>query len=213
MSAHCLHEMLASQRAARVEEWFGATLASYPAHMAQFLRREADRFRNPAGHALRDNLGIVFDAVILSDDWDRAARALGDLLQLRAVQDFTPSEAVGFIAPLRDILGRAITGLKSGSTDPAITGLKSCSTGRESCSTARTAQGSVAAGPWVPGPVAQDFSPVLADDLRAQIDAHVDRLITLASEMHANCRLRMDEIRAREATRRTWVIDRVHRRV
>jgi hypothetical protein len=200
MSVHCLHEMLASQRAALVEEWFGATVASYPAQMAQFLRREADRFRNPAGHALRDNLGIVFDAVILSDDWDRAARALGDLLQLRAVQDFTPSEAVGFIPPLRDILGRAVTGLKSGST------------GRESGSTTRTAQGSVAAGPWVPGPVAQDFSPVLADDLRAQIDARVDRLITLASEMHANCRLRMDEIRAREVTRRTWVIDRVHRR-
>ena len=162
-----LRETLAARRTALVEEWFAATLTSYPAHTAQFLRREADRFRNPAGHALRESLAAVFDAVMLSDDWDRAGRALNDLVQLRAVQDFTAAQAVGFIPPLKGIVRRATTaGIEDQGSGMTL----------------------------------------------SQLDARVDRLMLLASGMYEKCRARMAGIRVNEAKRRTWLLDRVHRR-
>lgn len=100
--------MLRARRSAIIEKWLGETLKSYPAETARVFGAEADRFRNPAGHALRENLAALFDAVMLSDDWDHAARALGELVQLRAVQDFTAAQAVGFILPLKTILREAM---------------------------------------------------------------------------------------------------------
>jgi hypothetical protein len=169
--------MLAARRTALVEEWFAATLASYPAHTAQFLRREADRFRNPAGHALRESLAAVFDAVMLSDDWDRAERALNDLVQLRAVQDFTAAQAVGFIPSLKGIMRSVLVP-------------QDVSPGRDGAG------------------VGDQGSGVTL----SQLDARVDRLMLLASDLHEKCRARMAGIRVNEAKRRTWLLDRVHRR-
>jgi hypothetical protein len=175
-----LRDALSTRRAALVDEWFAETLKTYPAETSRFFGTEADRFRNPAGHALRENLAALFDAVMLSDDWDQAARALGELVQLRAVQDFTEAEAIGFIEPLKGILRQATTGLKP-------------------CSTAQ-------------GHVARDFSPAFPNDLLSLLDARVDRLMLLAADLYEKCRARMAGIRVNEAKRRTWLLDRVHRR-
>lgn len=99
-----MKDFLTARRTPIVEEWFARTLESYPPQTAHFLKGVVDRFRNPAGHSLRENLAALFDAVLLSDDWPEATRALRDLVQLRAVQDFTPDEAVAFIALLKPII-------------------------------------------------------------------------------------------------------------
>ena len=99
-----LHEVLADRRSALVGQWVDRTLATYPPATARLMAAEADPFRNPAGHTLRENLGVLFDAAILSDDRDAATRALGEIMRLRAVQDFTAAQAIGFIAMLKPIV-------------------------------------------------------------------------------------------------------------
>ncbi len=108
MHGTSLRAALESRRDALLSEWFAETLKSYPDQTAQFLGRVADRFRNPAGHLLRENLAALFDAVFLSDDWPAATDALRELAQLRAVQGFTPEEAIRFIPAFRPIAGSVL---------------------------------------------------------------------------------------------------------
>ncbi len=99
---------LTARRRELVDAWIEGTLATYPAPAARFMAAEADPFRNPAGHALRENLGVLFDAAILAEDWEAATRALEELVRVRAVQDFSAQEAIQFIAMLEDIVERAV---------------------------------------------------------------------------------------------------------
>jgi hypothetical protein len=215
-------DVLTTRRAAIVNEWFAETLKTYPPQTAHLLATVCDPFRNPAGHALRENLAKLFDAAMLSDDWAHAAGVLAELVQLRAVQGFTPDEAVAFVAPLKSITRKVITGLKSCSTGgqagelgQVITGLKSCSTGGHAGELGQVITGlkscSTGGQAGEMGHVAQDFSPVHSSAL-SQLDARIDRLTQLALDMYQACRARMDEIRANEVRRRTWIVGRIANR-
>jgi RsbT co-antagonist protein rsbRD N-terminal domain len=88
-----------------VERWVEWTLKSYPAEMLPFLSGEQDPFRNPVGRTLRDNLATLVHELLGSMDKDRIAGALDALVRLRAVQSFSPAEAVGFVFGLRAAIG------------------------------------------------------------------------------------------------------------
>jgi hypothetical protein len=87
------------------ERWFARTAESYPSLTAQFLVAEEDRFRNPVGHALRENLAVLAGQLLGEMDAEKIAAALDGVLRIRAVQDFTPSQAVGFVFLLKPIVG------------------------------------------------------------------------------------------------------------
>jgi hypothetical protein len=89
---------------AMLEQWFAQTAESYPRLAAQFLASERDRFRNPVGHALRESLAVLLQEISGSMDAKAIAPALDGIVRIRAVQDFLPSEAVGFVFLLRPIL-------------------------------------------------------------------------------------------------------------
>jgi hypothetical protein len=87
-----------------VERWFAQTIESYPHLSAGFLASERDPFRNPAGHALRSSMSAIVEELLGNWDMEKIAPALDAIVRLRAVQDFTPSQAVGFVFLLRPIL-------------------------------------------------------------------------------------------------------------
>ena len=96
--------LLAEKRDAIVSQWVARTLASYPEQSARFLLQEKDRFRNPAGYLFREGLPALFDE--LNGEWrrQRVEEILEPLIRLRAVQDFTAGQAVGFIFLLKQVL-------------------------------------------------------------------------------------------------------------
>ncbi len=87
-----------------VEQWFARTIEAYPRPTAEFLAAEKDPFRNPVGHNLREALSVLLAEIVGRMDTERMVPALDAIIRLRAVQDFAPSEAVGFIFLLRPIL-------------------------------------------------------------------------------------------------------------
>jgi hypothetical protein len=92
-----------------VEEWLASTLGTYPEQAGRFLRDEQDPFRNPVGHTLRVALASLAAELFGEFDRGRVARALEAVVRIRAVQEFTPSEAVGFVPLARSasrVLGR-----------------------------------------------------------------------------------------------------------
>ena len=97
-------EALARRRDAIVGEWLARTLRSYPLHTARFLLQDPDPFRNPVGQALQRGLPALFDELLGTMDAIRVRSSLDSIVRIRAVQDFTPSQAVGFVFLLKEVL-------------------------------------------------------------------------------------------------------------
>jgi len=87
-----------------LEQWIARTVQSYPSSAAAFLSGEEDPFRNPVGHTLRQSLTILYDELRGSMDATRIASALDAFVRIRAVQDLSPSQAVGFVFLLKPIV-------------------------------------------------------------------------------------------------------------
>jgi hypothetical protein len=106
-----LPEILKGRRTAIVDRWLDLTLDVYPEDAARFMRREKDRFGNPVGRVTRDALEALFDALVEGRPDDDLDAALDGIVRIRAVQDLSPSAAVGFVFLLKravhDVLGGA----------------------------------------------------------------------------------------------------------
>ncbi len=87
-----------------LEAWIAKTIQSYPSAAVPFLTGVDDRFRNPVGYTLRQSLTVLFEELQGSMDLGRIAPALDAILRIRAVQDLTASQAVGFLFLLKPIL-------------------------------------------------------------------------------------------------------------
>lgn len=99
-----LAKQLAPQKAALVKQWNQRVLASYPKETARFLDSQKDPFQNPVGQHSLKSLQSLID--LLGDDSEPAAlrKALDPIIRIRAIQDFTPSNAVGFVFELKGLL-------------------------------------------------------------------------------------------------------------
>ncbi len=99
-----LTEVLAERRQAVIKEWLAQTLQTYPPSTTQFLTREKDPFHNPVGCMLREGLSALFDGLV--GDWNTAAltAVLDGIVRIRAVQDFTASQAVAFVFLLKQVV-------------------------------------------------------------------------------------------------------------
>ena len=99
-----LAPLLREKRDAIVRRWTAVGLATYPAEAAAVFGREQDRFANPIGDSVRRGTdGVV---VALCDGMDAAAirAALREIVQIRAVQQLSPSQALGFVFRLKELV-------------------------------------------------------------------------------------------------------------
>ena len=99
-----LTSLLEQQREGILGKWFDAIIATYPSGSAEFLAKQKDRFQNPVGHATRTSIEAVFDEIITSMNAEELRRALDGIVRVRAVQDFTASQAVAFVFLLKPLL-------------------------------------------------------------------------------------------------------------
>ena len=95
-------------RAAILEQWLAAAVGVYGDKVAPLVLTERDPFRNPVGHALRRHLGLLLSELL--GDMDAAAidASMEQIIAVRAVQELSVEQAVGFVHPLRGILHREL---------------------------------------------------------------------------------------------------------
>ncbi|MBE0585162.1 MAG: RsbRD N-terminal domain-containing protein [Desulfofustis sp.] len=93
-----LAEALHNNRYTIVDKWVAYTLATYQA--TDFLTKEKDRFANPIGAMVRSSLKELFELLSKGGDSAHYTEPLAQLMHLRSVQDFAPSQAV---APLNAV--------------------------------------------------------------------------------------------------------------
>lgn len=102
---------LAARRDVLLAVWLTRTLEAYPTSSRNFLALEKDPFRNPVGHTLKEGLANLLDGVLGSGDFAEMVADLEPIVRLRAVQDFTPSQAVSFVFLLKGVLREQVSGL------------------------------------------------------------------------------------------------------
>jgi hypothetical protein len=94
-----------------LEQWFARTVEPYPGETLQFLASEKDQFRNPVGYALRENLAAIVQEFLGDMNPARVDSALQAIIRLRAVQNLTATQGVGFVFMLRSIVTEFAPGL------------------------------------------------------------------------------------------------------
>jgi hypothetical protein len=99
-----LKTLLQQKRETILREWFDLIAGSYPQATSEFLAKQADRFRNPVGHAISQSIGAIYDQVVSAMNRDELLHALDGIIRIRSVQDFTPSEAVAFVFQLKAVI-------------------------------------------------------------------------------------------------------------
>lgn len=89
-------------------EWLRRTMEAYPAESLKVLQRNKDRFTNPLLHLISESIEKLFVELIQGLDRQKISSALEQIVKLKAVQDFTPSESLEFIFILKDIIRRYV---------------------------------------------------------------------------------------------------------
>lgn len=183
--------------------WLETVLAAYPAETRTLWLREKDPFANPVGTGLRDGLRATLDAV-LSDDEDEARRleplrdGLREMIRMRAIQSMIPSQAVGFVLRLKDVLRQDLPsavreGLAAGAGDPA--GVREGSASRADEPAAR---------------LAEDLDAGRLGCELAELEERIDRAALLAFDLYVEFRDRLAEIRIAELKKNIpWIVDRM----
>jgi len=110
-----LSEFIEEHMAALVDSWLDAVVGSYPADSAGFIKGKGDRMANPLGHAIRDMVEAVLGCLAKGCDEQALDSAMFPVIQMRAVQDFSPSEAVSFVGLLRDSVAGLARSKEAGS--------------------------------------------------------------------------------------------------
>jgi hypothetical protein len=104
-----LRDFLGDRRDVIARSWLDGALAMYPGDSADVFAREKDPFANPVGHSLRAGTRGIVDIVIDGGDPGEVVEYLRDIMKIRAVQPYPPSQAIGFLFRLKRIV-RAVLG-------------------------------------------------------------------------------------------------------
>jgi hypothetical protein len=146
------------KRDAIIQKWLARTLQTYPGQTSRFLLQNKDPFCNPVGRALREGLPALFDALVAGVDAAKTRPVLDEIVRIRAVQEFTASQAVAFIFFLKEVVREE---LEPGGRSLAV------------------------------------------------LESRIDEMALLAFDLYTQCRERICEIKANEAKRRVYLLERV----
>ena len=99
-----LEKVLAKKRNAIVGDWFDMVAKTYAPDTGQFLKRNKDPFSNPVGGYLTKGLAGLFDQLLTGMDSEAVRSLLDPIVRVRAVQNFTPSQATAFVLVIKKIV-------------------------------------------------------------------------------------------------------------
>src|SRR5512137_1719141 len=103
-----LNDLLQQYRSAIVNQWFETVVGTYQEETRGPLRKQNAPFTNPVGFNTAQGLDGLFDGLLKGMMPAETSRFLDGIVRIRAVQEFAPSEALGFIFQLKDIVRKAL---------------------------------------------------------------------------------------------------------
>ena len=104
-----LEQILTQKKSVIAKYWFDLTTQTYAPDTAEFIKNNKDQFANPVGGAMLNSLNGLLDQLINSMDPEAVTSHLDAIIRIRAVQNFTPSQAIAFILSLKKVLRENLT--------------------------------------------------------------------------------------------------------
>lgn len=107
-----LENILRENRDTIVRKWFELIVQSYPPDARNHFMNQANRFANPVGSSLLDGVKALFEVLMTGADpeSDEVCAILDTMVRIRAVQDFSPAQAVEFMFLLKEIVRETVGG-------------------------------------------------------------------------------------------------------
>jgi len=99
-----MEDFFTGRRDTILKKWAERIFASYPAGSITFLKNNLDPFNNPVGNTIVEETAVLFDQLNGAMAEETVLPSLERIIKIRAVQEFSPSEAVSFVFLLKDIL-------------------------------------------------------------------------------------------------------------
>lgn len=96
-----LNNLLAQRKTAIIKNWFTLTVETYPPDTASFLKKQKDPFANPVGKTVSRGLEALFNELLKEMDYEIITSFLDPIIRIRAIQNFSPAQAVSFIFLLK----------------------------------------------------------------------------------------------------------------
>ncbi len=104
-----------------VSIWVDRTLDSYIS--SGFFKKSRDMFANPVGANIRQGLNSLYDLLIAGAAQEEMAEPLDQVIRIRAVQEFTPAQAVAPILEIKWVVKQVLSADKE--TKPLLVELDS----------------------------------------------------------------------------------------
>jgi len=104
-----LCELLLKNKSSIVSKWIKLILDSYSIESSKFFNQEKNQFSNPVGSTISSNAESIFDEICGGRDFEKITLLLTDFIKIRAIQDFSPSEAVGFVFLLKEVIRKELS--------------------------------------------------------------------------------------------------------
>jgi hypothetical protein len=102
-----------------LDRWVDQVLTSYAPESRRIFKQQQDQFANPVGYNVAQRLREFYKAFCDIEDPAESAAALEPLVRIRAVQDFSPAQAVSFIFEFKQIVADEYSKAKGISFDAA----------------------------------------------------------------------------------------------
>lgn len=103
-----LKNFLSSHQKYISTQWTEAIIRTYPEEGAKFFGATSNQFANPVGHTFRNNIERIVIALAQGTDISECRQELDGIIRIRAVQGFTPTQALSFIPALKEIVYQKI---------------------------------------------------------------------------------------------------------
>ena len=101
---HRLKGLIEKNKNEIIKNWFEATIQTYVPDTAQFYKGQKDQFANPVGNITAEGVAFLLDQLLHDFEPDAVKTYLDPIIRIRAVQNFTPSQATAFVLLLKKIL-------------------------------------------------------------------------------------------------------------
>ena len=103
-----LEKLLSEKGPAILNKWLKLILESYPTNTQRFLKKQKDQFANPVRHTISKGLENIYKELLKGVDRERLSPFLDSIIRIRAVQDFSPSQAIAFVFQLKKVIREAL---------------------------------------------------------------------------------------------------------
>ena len=99
-----LENLLVQKKDVILKKWFDLVIETYPDDTSSFYKRQKDRFANPVGTTILPALEAVLEELFHGMDRETLKSFLDPIIRIRAVQGFSPSQAIAFIFSLKSVI-------------------------------------------------------------------------------------------------------------